>query len=418
MDVVLFTLNDKWWDWQASGFTYRTAQIASRMSSHRSVDRLLVVDVPSSFLRAGRSHRGPAGGGSDDGVDPQRLGQGFTITSVGERVSVLDHVRLMPRERHRPYSYVINNALHDALLRRAIRRSIEMLGMQQAVALHAGPLTAHHAGAIGERACVYDARDDWLVHPAFAAMTYQIDRGYRRIRADFDAVTAVSPAVAARFKGASPAVHVVPNAVGWSPEAIRDLDMPPDVAAVPGPRVAYIGALDERVDVEMLRAVADGIDGSLCIVGPVHRPELLSELRTRRNVYVLGRKNHSEIPACLAAFDVFVMPHRDTVLTRRMDPLKLYEYAAAGRPAVVSGVEPHPRFEGFARREDDADRFVDAVRAGLSGEWTIDPCIAEAFARANSWEARLERLLSIMDAEHHRLRSAPQESRFPVGVSE
>src|SRR5260370_28686592 len=54
------------------------------------------------------------------------------------------------------------------------------------------------------------------------------------------------------------------------------------------------------------------------------------------NVTFHGEKPYRELPALRARFDVEIIPFRLTSLTHAVDPVKLYEAAAAGRPVVAT----------------------------------------------------------------------------------
>ena len=70
-------------------------------------------------------------------------------------------------------------------------------------------------------------------------------------------------------------------------------------------------------------------------------PQIRSEiarLNLQENVICTGRVDHDKIPQLLALADIAVAPLRDMPEGYGCSPLKLYEYMAAGKPIVASGL--------------------------------------------------------------------------------
>jgi glycosyltransferase involved in cell wall biosynthesis len=105
------------------------------------------------------------------------------------------------------------------------------------------------------------------------------------------------------------------------------------------------------------------------------------------NVHLLGARPYDEVPAYLEAFDAAIIPFKLNGLTEDTNPIKLYEYLAAGKPVIST---PLPEAIGIdtVRIADTADAFVSQVQAALSD---ADPLVVHrrcAAAARNSWEVR------------------------------
>jgi hypothetical protein len=78
----------------------------------------------------------------------------------------------------------------------------------------------------------------------------------------------------------------------------------------------------------------------------------------------------------------------------------MFEYLAAGLPVVASAVDVTAVGDpDLARRCDDPDGFVDAVR-GLAGRDVKAACTA--LAADHSWDARAAALLGVLDTATER----------------
>jgi glycosyltransferase involved in cell wall biosynthesis len=382
MDVVLLTFTDKWWDWARDGFAGRTASIARGLSLHPSVRRMLVCDAPTSFARA-LTH-----GAERPAASHARGVQG--LTQAAERVYVLDQPRLMPRERHSPLAAGINRPLHDAALVSRMRRSADALGMHAPVVWLAGPTVVGYADAFADRVLVYDAVDEWLAHPFYERLGDQIRRGYRRIVHGADLVFAVTPTLASRFRGGKPEVVVLPNAAHRVPPTTVTAE-PARLKDVPRPRIGYVGAIQDRLDAGLVEQMALRMpEASFVFVGPVLDADHVAPLQRLPNVYFLGRCGGDEVASYLAAFDACILPHVDTELTRNMDPVKLYEYVASGRPVVASDLPGLVQPPDLVRRARDVDAWVAHLREAAAGEWHPDAAAVAEYVSRNTWDARVD----------------------------
>jgi glycosyltransferase involved in cell wall biosynthesis len=73
--------------------------------------------------------------------------------------------------------------------------------------------------------------------------------------------------------------------------------------------------------------------GTILLVGPQADPD--PGLFDLPRVAWIPALPYEELPGLAAAADVLIMPYRDIPVTRAMQPLKLKEYLATGKPAVA-----------------------------------------------------------------------------------
>ncbi len=277
---------------------------------------------------------------------------------------------------------------------RRVRRAAAAEGLRQPAVLTCHPFVAAWAGLDDGGPVTYFARDDWAAYPPHERWWPAYRTAYRDLSDRGVRVAAVSPELLDRV-GPRAAGIVVPNAVDaelWRTPG----PAPAAVAALPSPRYAYAGTLDDRLDVEAVRALAGSLEeGVVVLVGPVPRPEDLAALRGLDRVHVLPPMGQAELVAALAAADVALIPHRVTPLTRAMSPLKLYEYLAAGLPVATVDVVPATPFEDRLVRYAGADGLPGAARRALAlGRAPDDE--RRAALRGNSWADRQEAVLDLV----------------------
>ena len=394
MDIIMFGFND-WDQWEARGFRTRCGALARAIGSDPAGHRLLVVSAPHSLaMNAVRAVRGRVGGTPDSRTTLRP----FAVRTVSPSVTTLEHTRLLPREGSARAAYWGNATLHDRSLRRAVRDTCEGIGMRDWVLWVADPLMAKHIGELGESVSVFDAIDDWTAHPQKRSMKAEIENGYAIVQDRADVVFTVSQALKERLGERREGVHWQPNAVDagrFDPAA----PVPSDIAGLPRPLLGYVGVIQERVDVDILTALARAMpEASIVLIGPVTAPQHVETLRSMANVHMLGERAAADVPAYVNAFDVCLVPHVDDVLTRSMNPLKVYEYLAAGKPVVASGLAQMDVPPELLARVDDPGAFVAAVRVFLDrgADDQRDRLARRTFARSRSWPARLEEMLTVV----------------------
>src|SRR5204863_10127389 len=101
-------------------------------------------------------------------------------------------------------------------------------------------------------------------------------------------------------------------------------------ARLGGPRLLYVGSLDDRLDIGLLDALASAMpNASIVLVGPLLDARHLAPLGRHANVALRPPVARKELAALVAAADACLIPHVRNPLTEGMSPLKLYEYLAA-----------------------------------------------------------------------------------------
>ncbi|HKR89036.1 MAG TPA: glycosyltransferase, partial [Phenylobacterium sp.] len=187
-----------------------------------------------------------------------------------------------------------------------------------------------------------------------------------------------------------PNIHPFPSSVDRAhfAKARRLRDEPEDQAAIPWPRLGFYGVVDERMDLELLAALADARpDWTVVIVGPVVKIDPAT-LPRRPNLHYLGGKTYEELPRYLAGWDVALMPFAINESTRFISPTKTPEYLAGGRPVVSTPIVDVVRHYGD----------LEAVKVGQNHGEFIDACDqALALSRIRGeWLKEIDKALSAL----------------------
>jgi UDP-galactopyranose mutase len=226
-------------------------------------------------------------------------------------------------------------------------------------------------------------------------------------------------------KNRHPNVHAFPSSVDRAHfmQARGEVETPIDQVPIPGPRLGFYGVVDERMDLDLIAAVADARpDWSIVMVGPVVKISP-ADLPRRPNLHFLGGKDYSELPLYLAGWDVALMPFAINESTRFISPTKTPEYLAGGKPVVSTPIKDVIRhygdIEGVAIAAT-ADEFVRACDAALAlepqGEWLSEVDVklanlswATTFARMN---ALVEQAVAAGGQESDKMEQASRSASY------
>jgi glycosyltransferase involved in cell wall biosynthesis len=162
--------------------------------------------------------------------------------------------------------------------------------------------------------------------------------------------------------------------------------------------LGYVGVLDERLDLDLLREVACALpDWEVQMVGPIAKIDR-AELPQAANLRYLGARDYDELPDVMAGFDVAMMPFAANEATRSISPTKTLEYLAAGLPVVSTPVPDVVSDYGhIVDIASDAESFAGhCERAYALGDTTHADAAVEAVLARNGWDGIAARMAEIL----------------------
>jgi len=199
-----------------------------------------------------------------------------------------------------------------------------------------------------------------------------------------------------RWNVAEAQVAVVPN--GYFPERVDHLR---DVTTVEG-RVSFLGTLHPKVDVETLVAIGrmDAVSELYVIGDGAHRDRLDDLENSIPSLIVTGRLPDEEAFEIVASSEVVINPQTTSDLQRSSSPVKLFYYAALGKPMVVTegpSVASDLADVGGALLANSRAEFVDAIGRILNDETLASELSKNVVAAANEfrWDDRIEEIAAI-----------------------
>lgn len=395
MNLVVVPFHD-WKKSEREGFRTRDVHLIQELARHPSVEKLLIVDRPSSWAEVALLRR------------PWHVRKGTAIhrthstqlTQVGPRAFVLD--MLLPeivrpvvmRRRWIPYAFAlpaVSSAIEEAQQQLDIGPTYALLLFEPLFA----PLLQHLKPSV----LAIDAVDNLLKHALYRDMPGLADM-YALCQEHAQVITTNSPENAAWLGQGRDDVHCIPNGVDttfFDPNERRPV--PHDIQDIPRPIVGYAGKMQEMVDVDLAIATAQALpDVSFVFIGQQLDEKWMRPLWRLDNVYYLGDKLYESLPSYLSCFDVCSIPY-SPIRQHGVDPIKFYEYLAMQKLVVTTNIGAVSRFAEVprvcvARTRDEyvagVSAFVELVRRGEA----LPPF---ALPEECTWRSKADRILGLID---------------------
>ncbi|WP_206667534.1 glycosyltransferase [Muricoccus nepalensis] len=280
-----------------------------------------------------------------------------------------------------------------------------LAGQRPDVAWYYTPMSLGFTSHLQPLVTVYDCMDELS---AFRGASPQLTLRERRLLRQADVVFTGGRSLYEAKLGLHPRVHLFTSGVDSAHFAqARTLrgagaPEPADQAGLPHPRIGWFGVVDERMDLELLDAVAARRpDWSFVMIGPVVKIDPASCPR-RPNIHWLGGRKMDELPAYLAGWDCGFMNFALNESTRFISPTKTPEYLAAGVPVVSTPIKDVVRSwgaEGLVGIATDADTAVAEIESAMARPREAWLPQADRLLSQGSWD-------SIWSSMHELLRQA------------
>ncbi|AZK47590.1 glycosyltransferase [Paenibacillus lentus] len=243
---------------------------------------------------------------------------------------------------------------------------------------------------------IYDCMDE---HAGFSNTSEELLALEPALMNRADAVVASSDVLYQKARKLNPSAHLIRNAGEFEYFSVTPNYTPIDITNVKKPIIGYIGAIADWFDMELVYELArDHPEWNFVLVGDTYYSDT-SKLETLNNVYLFGEKVYHELPAYLHAFDVCLIPFLIKPLTLATNPVKVYEYLAAGKPVVSTPLPELASMEQYVSLANGVKEFEAAIVSALQEKDQGQSSIIEErrqFAAENTWEHRYKEFHAII----------------------
>lgn len=387
MNVVMVPFHD-YKKWEEEGFRTRDAHVCEHFSENSEIDKILVINRPTSLAEVmlkrkdWRTKNGKV----------EYCKNNAQLSKIKNNVWCLDIFLLdfikVARQKKMWWFTSFN---YDKVIN-AINEACAYLNIDDRILLLQNPMAVGAAKKLQAKSVVFDAIDNWLYHPQMPDKTV-IMENYAFIDTRADLIMTVSQALLDTFP-VNKNKHWIPNGV----------DLEYFKAAVKKQKdskiiVGYVGKIQDRVDFDLVECCLKKFaDVNFVFLGPVYsQKERVKKLQQKyKNISFKGDIHYKMLPEEMQCFDIAIIPHKVDEFTNSMNPLKLYEYLAAGKPVVTTGVAGTKAISTYVRSADNYDAFIHEVEELIHENKDIDPVeVINSVPQECTWTSRTDAMIEL-----------------------
>jgi glycosyltransferase involved in cell wall biosynthesis len=197
-------------------------------------------------------------------------------------------------------------------------------------------------------------------------------------------------------------LHLIPNGVHVEHyETVADNNLPVHSLAQhwTRPVFGYTGTIHcDRVDVKLIATVAAAFPlATIALVGPNLLGHAEQQALNRfSNIVFTGSQPYADLPDIMRAFDVCMVPHLVTPFTESLNPIKLWEYLAAGKPIVSTNIAGFRDFSNLVSVAQTREEFLKELPTALASDRLLSS-ERQDVARQHCWDSRLDVVLRVLN---------------------
>ena len=211
-----------------------------------------------------------------------------------------------------------------------------------------------------------------------------------------DLVTTTSAILQGQIQSAFPGKpnFLIPN--GCDLEHFRPhgpTQAPPELAGHRGPVITYSGAWAKWVDRNLVLKIASGFPHALVAVIGVEFGASVD--KNVPNLRYLGYQSYQNLPRYLQHSTVCIIPFLIGDITVATNPIKMYEYLAAGKPVVSTDLPEARQVPGVFIGKNHTE-FLSQIDRILKKELPFDEEAVNRWLSGHTWEERFKGISRIL----------------------
>ena len=393
MDIVMVPFHD-YKKWIKEGFRTRDSHLYQHFEQREDINKILVVNRPISVAELLLKK-------CNWNVSTGKIiykENGICLTQISEKTWCLDFLlpdffRVVKEKKGWWFT-----AFQYKKVLNGINEAIRVLQLNKSILLLQNPMAIGAAEYVNCEKFVFDVIDNWIYHPQMKDKEI-IKNNYDYVDTHADLISTVSEGLMETFKN-NKNVKWIPNGVDieYFSEAQKKNNFQHKI------KIGYVGKIQDRVDFDIIEECLKCYENyEFVFLGPVYaQKDRIKKIRsTYRNIDFKGDIHYLNLPKEMKEFDIAIIPHKVDKFTNSMNPLKVYEYLAAGKVVVstqVAGIEGVSKYVLVA---DDKENFIKQLDVAIAlirnGNVTTEE-IVSSIPKECSWKYRTQMLIDEMDS--------------------
>lgn len=247
------------------------------------------------------------------------------------------------------------------------------------------PFWSNLALALKNNMVIYDCMDD---HEGFSTNSSEMLSNEEKLILSSDIVLASSQRLYEKLINKNENTLLVRNAGEYDHFATRPSKLAEEVSVLKGPVIGYYGAISEWFDIKLIEQLAiRNPKWTFVLVGNTFGCDI-SKAEKLPNVIFTGEKPYKDLPSYLHSFDICLIPFIKNNLTLATNPVKVYEYLAAGKPVISTKLPELEYMKEQVYLAEDVKQFEECIKESLNENNDKLVEQRQSYAETHTWEAR------------------------------
>lgn len=246
---------------------------------------------------------------------------------------------------------------------------------------------------------VFDAVDNWAEHPSYKRFRNRILDHYKILASKSHVIFTVADTLREIF-GKRDDLYWIPNGVDTD-HFQRETALFSYAFPWRRPVVGYVGVIQKRVNFTLVKYLAEkNPNMTFVFAGPVWKDAEVHLVKHIPHIHFLGFVPYKDLPGLIQSFDVAIIPHHVDEFTQSMDPLKMYEYLACGKPMVSTPVAGVSNMGDCVETAVTPEEFSEKIQKVLREDSPELQNKRQEKAREHSWKDRVGLMMNLILQDH------------------
>lgn len=262
------------------------------------------------------------------------------------------------------------------------------------------PLQIDNIPTFSDKTVVYDCMDDMIEFPISNQMKNAILQKERRLFENASFVFASSAYLKNKLiiRYGEREVFVVNNALRSLPSSQETVKIPSSLTFYfenkDRIKLVYIGTISCWFDFELLKLIVERFNFiDIYLFGPteISIPQI-------EHLYYCKSIEHNLVFPVMKEADILIMPFIVNELIRSVNPVKLYEYVASGKPCIAPLYGESEKFNDYVYLYNSSMNCIDIISqlSSKSMKNKKDQNECRLFAMNNTWSYRIQQMIQLM----------------------
>lgn len=390
VDLIILPFHD-YKKWLNEGFRTRDAHLFEHFRKNKNVNKILVINRPVSL---GEELIKQKNWKTETKYKEIYAEKNWRIVQTGINSYYLDifinDVFKVILQRKKWWNTVFNYKKTIEI----INKACDILELENKCVFLQNPMAIGVIGKVNENLVAFDAIDNWLYHPQNRRYKSLIKENYNYIDLNSDIIFTVSDNLKSLFKN-NKNINWVANGVDieFFSKSISPRESREKIT------IGYVGKIQDRIDFKLVEECLIKYKKiKFLFFGPIlsckEKVKYLSDKYS--NIKFLGDIHYNDLPEEMKKIDIAIIPHLINEFTNSMNPLKLYEYLAAGKQVVTTTIAGSENLSEYVYISDNYDEFFDNIDRAVEkylNTYDLANNVIKTIDKECFWKAKSEKII-------------------------